>query len=119
MDPARPDVSVELTGAQEVPPVQTAASGKGNFVISSDGAVSGSITTSNIVSTVAHIHAGAAGQNGPVIVPLTKSGENTWVVPSTAKLTEAQLASYKAGGLYVNVHSAKFPGGEIRAQIQP
>ena len=35
------------------------------------------------------------------------------------KLNEAQMASYKAGDLYVNVHSAKNPGGEIRAQLKP
>ena len=40
-----------------------------------------------------------------------------FVAPDGAKLTEAQYAAYKAGNLYVNVHSAKFPNGEVRAQI--
>ena len=66
---------------------------------------------------MAHIHEGAAGANGPVIVPLTKDGD-TYKVPAGAKLTSAQLASFKAGNLYVNVHSAANPGGEIRGQLK-
>jgi hypothetical protein len=110
--------SLTLSGAQEVPPVETPASGSGTITIGADGAVSGSITTQNITSTVAHIHVGAAGTNGPVIVPFVKNGE-TYTAPPGAKLTEAQMASYKAGNLYFNVHSAKHPGGEIRAQLRP
>jgi hypothetical protein len=66
-------VKVKLTGDQEVPPVKTAASGSGTIVISSDKSVSGSITTSGIEGTVAHIHDSVPGQtmcgakNGPVI----------------------------------------------------
>src|SRR5229473_443647 len=66
-------VKVKLTGDQEVPPVKTAASGNGSFVISSDKSVSGSITTSGVEGTAAHIHEGAADKNGPVIIPLTKA----------------------------------------------
>jgi len=40
-------------------------------------------------------------------------------VPAGSKLTDAQYESYKAGNLYVNVHSAANKGGEIRAQIKP
>jgi hypothetical protein len=54
-----------------------------------------------------------------VIIPLTKSGDNTFSVAAGAKLTDAQLESLKAGNLYVNVHSAANPGGELRAQIAP
>ena len=41
-------------------------------------------------ATASHIHEGAAGTNGPVIVPFTKSADNTFVAPDGAKLTEAQ-----------------------------
>lgn len=112
-------VNVKLTGAEEVPPVKTTASGTGSFNISSDKSVSGSITTTGVEGTAAHIHEGPAGKNGPVIVPLTKGANNTWSVAPGAKLTDAQYNSYKAGDLYVNVHSAAHKGGEIRAQLKP
>ena len=109
---------VNLTGAQEVPPVNTQASGNGSFTVASDGSVSGSITTSGLNGVAAHIHQGAPGQNGPVIVPLTKTGDG-WAVAPGAKLNEAQLSAYKAGNTYVNVHTPQNKGGEIRAQLQP
>jgi hypothetical protein len=109
----------KLSGAQEVPPVTTAATGTVNIKVAADGMVSGSVTTSGVVSTMAHIHLAPAGQNGPVIVPLTKNGDNGYTVPAGAKLTPAQLEAYKMGSLYVNVHSATHKGGEIRAQLKP
>ena len=111
------DVKVALSGANEVPPVKTSASGSGTITIADDGAVSGSVSSTGVAGTAAHIHEGAAGANGPVIVPLTKDGD-TYKVPAGAKLTPAQLASFKAGNLYVNVHSAANPGGEIRGQLK-
>ena len=68
---------------------------------------------------MAHIHLAPRGANGPVIVPLTSSGEGAWSVPPGAKLTEEQFRAYKAGNLYVNVHSAQYPAGEVRGQIKP
>jgi hypothetical protein len=112
-------IKVTLSGDQEVPPVKTAASGSGTIVVSSDKSVSGSIRTTGIDATAAHIHEAGAGKNGPVIVPLTKGADNTWSVAAGAKLTDAQYASYLAGNLYVNVHSAANKGGEIRAQLTP
>jgi len=56
----------------------------------------------------------------PFIVPLAKGADgNTWSVASGAKLSDAQYQAYKAGNLYVNVHTAAHKGGEIRAQIKP
>lgn len=111
-------VSVRLSGAEEVPPVSTTASGSGSFRLADDGALSGSVTTKNVAGTAAHIHFGAKGKNGPVIVPLDKNGD-TYSVPAGRKITEAQVKAFKAGELYVNVHSARHKGGEVRAQIQP
>jgi len=112
-------IKVTLSGSAEVPAVSTSASGSGTITINPDMSVSGSVTTTGVTATMAHIHNGAAGKNGPVIIPLTKSGDNTWSVPAGAKLTEAQYAAYKAGDLYVNVHSAEHKGGEIRGQLKP
>jgi len=49
---------------------------------------------------------------------LTKNGD-TYTVPAGAKLSEAQYASFQAGNLYVNVHTAANPGGELRGQLKP
>ena len=108
-----------LSGALEVPPVTTAALGTGSFEIPPDKSITGSVATTGIIATAAHIHEGAAGNNGPVIVPLTKTGDNVWSVAPNTKLTDAQYANYLTGNLYVNVHSAMNPGGEIRAQLKP
>lgn len=108
-----------LTGANEVPAVTTTASGSGRITVAGDGAVSGSVKTTGIAATMAHIHVGAAGKNGPVIVPLSKGADGSWTVPAGAKLTAEQMKSYQAGELYVNVHSDAHKGGEIRAQLTP
>ena len=108
---------VTLTGAQEVPAVTTTATATGVVMIAADRSVSGAITTNGINATAAHIHEGAAGANGPVIVPMVKDGDNRFVFPAGSKVTDAQYDAYKAGKLYVNVHSAANPGGELRAQI--
>lgn len=112
------EMKVALSGDQEVPPVTTKASGKAQIVVKDDMSVSGSVKTEGVKGIAAHIHAGAAGKNGPVVIPLTKSGDNEWTVPADAKLTAAQMTQLKAGGLYVNVHSDAHKDGEIRGQLQ-
>ncbi|HKQ15317.1 MAG TPA: CHRD domain-containing protein [Steroidobacteraceae bacterium] len=113
------DSKVSLTGADEVPAVQTAATGTGTITVGADKSVSGSVKTKGIDGIAAHIHQAAAGKNGPPIVALEKTGDGVWSVPKDSKLTDEQLAAYKAGELYVNVHSAAHKGGEIRAQLKP
>lgn len=113
------DVMVKLSGGEEVPPVSTTASGNGTITINPDMSVSGKVATSGVVGTMAHIHQAEAGKNGPVVIPLEKDGEHNWIVPAGAKLNEAQYQAYKAGQLYVNVHSAENKGGEIRGQLKP
>ena len=111
--------AVKLSGDQEVPPVTTSAAGTGKISVAADGSVSGSITTTGVTGTMAHIHAGAAGKNGPVVIALTSSADGVWSVPAGSKLTPEQLKSYQAGELYVNVHSAANKSGEIRTQLKP
>ena len=108
---------VSLSGAHEVPAVSTGASGSGTVTVRPDGAVSVTVRYSGMAATAAHIHEGAAGSNGPVIVPLSKQGDDMFVSAPGAKMTESQRAAYMAGRTYLNVHSAKNPGGEIRAQL--
>jgi hypothetical protein len=113
------DVKVSLTGAEETPPVTTSATGQGTIHIAKDKSVSGSVKTTGIEGTAAHIHVGAKGEAGPPIITLTKGADGSWSVPAGSKLTDEQWADYKAGKLYVNVHSAEHKPGEIRAQLAP
>ena len=112
-------VKVTLSGDQQNPPVSTPASGTGTITVGADKSISGSVTTRGVEGTVAHIHHAPAGRNGPVIIPLTKTSENVWSVPAGRTLTDAQYEAFKAGELYVNVHSANHKPGEIRGQLKP
>lgn len=67
----------------------------------------------------AHIHQGAAGTNGPVLLAFNNpdgtwglSGSDTWT-----DLTDSQVDALFNGGLYLNFHTDDFPGGEVRGQI--
>ena len=112
------DIMVNLSGDQEVPPVTTSASGNGTITVHDDKSIKGKITTSGLKGTGAHIHEGAAGKNGPDFITLQKTADNEWSVPSDAKLTDAQYDAFKAGHLYVNVHSEAHKSGEILGQLK-
>ena len=109
---------IRLTGGTQVPPVNTPASGSGTVTVNADRTVVARIVVVDMTPTAAHIHQAAAGANGPVIVPFVKQGDNVFVAPEGAKMTEDQYRAYKAGNTYVNVHSAKNPSGEVRAQLK-
>ena len=108
-----------LSGAEEVPPVNTQASGINRIAVIGDKTVTGSVEVRNLDATAVHIHLAPKGQNGPVIIPLVKTGENVWSVPPNTMLSSAQFDAFRSGNLYVNVHSAANPNGEIRAQLKP
>ena len=108
-----------MSAAEEVPSNASAATGIGSLVVDpTNRAVSGSIILTGVTATAAHIHLGAVGVNGAVIVPLTQTTPGTWSVPASTTFTADQLKAYKQGNLYFNAHSAAFPGGEIRGQIR-
>ncbi len=111
------EIKLALKGDHEVPMVKSEGTGTGSITVGDDGAVSGKISTKGIKGTAAHIHESASGKNGPVAIPLTKDGD-TYSVPKGSKLTTAQLAQFKAGNLYVNVHTEAHPDGELRAQLK-
>jgi hypothetical protein len=113
------NVNVSLSGAEQVPPVNTAARGSGSFTVKDDHSVSGSVTISGLAPVAAHIHVGARGANGPVAVGLTKSSDTVWVVPAGARFNDDQYKAFLAGQTYVNFHTPAHKGGEIRAQLQP
>ena len=127
---APPSYKTVLTGEKEVPPVNTAASGLSDISVRTGKCPSaassgdclnlvGTVQTTGVAGTAAHVHHGGPGQNGPVVVPLVKTGADVWSVPVGTTLTDAQYQAYLAGQLYVNVHSDAYKDGEIRAQIRP
>lgn len=109
-----------LSGANEVPPNASTATGTGVLSLNPvTNEIRGFVKTTGITGTVAHIHEGLPGVIGPVSVPLTETpvGSGLWVVPDGSILTAGQVASFNAGNLYFNVHSAANPVGEIRGHI--
>jgi len=111
-----------LTGAQEVPPNSSLATGDVHAKLDNDGKslrVMLKFTGLGSNFTAAHIHTGAAGTNGPPIVtfdglPTATSGS---LQNFAATLTDVQAADLAAGRLYINVHSTGYPDGEIRGQL--
>lgn len=107
-----------LSGPEETPPTTSTARGRGVLIVDeATGAARGFVGSTGLVSTNAHIHLAPRGTPGPISIPLRKEGE-IWVVPETTVLTPEQLAAFRAGTLYYNVHTAANPGGEIRGQIE-
>jgi len=111
----------ELSGAEQVPPVVTDASGVGVSTVNSEtGAISATIFVTGLdAATMAHIHAGAEGENGDVIIGLEQDADNPgiWRTPAASTLTVEQVEAYEAEALYFNVHSDTNSGGEIRGQL--
>jgi hypothetical protein len=117
-----PVIDVGVSGAEVFPRTNSNATGTGQLTFNLvTGVVTGGFTLTGITATLAHIHTGIAGTNGPVIVDFLQSASdpNRWDVEAGDVLNADQVNALLAGQLYVNVHSAAHPGGEIRGQIKP
>ncbi len=115
---------VPLSGAQEVPPVQTPAAGSADITYDpATRIVIWTITYSGVASpvTMAHFHGPAAqGKNAPPVVWLSKQGSPVeGSVKGQATLTPEQAEQFTSGILYINVHSKDHPAGELRGQVVP
>lgn len=111
-----------LSGASEVPANASAATG--TVIVrynreSNELELTGDYQGLTTAITGSHIHTGTAGVNGAVIVSLTNTGGTFGGLSATATLTESQEAQLLNTGLYVNIHSSTFPGGETRTQLFP
>ena len=137
-----------LTGAQEAPdPVDTSAQGQAKFQLSKDGTeLDFKLIVANLDNVLqAHIHCGAPGVAGPVVLFLYPDGPPPVLIPGTSNgvLSEGTrtnsdiiprpdspacpggvanfddlIAKMRSGEAYVNVHTTAFPGGEIRGVIR-
>lgn len=126
-----------MSGDQEVPPVDTTATGKTTFRTSNnDTSIKYKVNITGFPNaTGAHIHMGKAGTNGDVIVDLltdkkknpTKLGmairgnitDSSLTGPMQGKTLADLITAINNGDTYVNVHTQTHPDGEIRGQIQP
>lgn len=126
-------LTAELSGANEVPAVESEGNGIAIFNLSRDG-ISYKLAVENIDEvTQAHIHLAEAGANGPVVAFLfgfVEGGVTTDGVLARGTITEGDLVgplagmplsalvdALRNGGAYVNVHTVDHPAGEIRGQV--
>jgi len=104
-----------LSGANEVPPNASMASGFTVLGINqSTLTVNYNVQTNVANSTAGHLHTAPPGQNGGVTVPYAGTGPN---FAGAAVTTAAVIENLKSRALYSNVHSMAFPGGEVRGQM--
>lgn len=125
--------SVRLSGDQEVPPVRTSGKGKGKVVIDSEKEeVHYDIQVKRLSSDIdrdigVHFHQGERGENGPVLKTLNIEDSDkckhyrfkgTWSSKdATEPLTQKDLDDLLSGRVYVNIHTLKYPDGEVRGQV--
>jgi hypothetical protein len=123
-----------LSGSESVPAVVTMAKGDATFtVIKDEEALSYYVTVADIENvTAAHIHLGKKGENGAPVALITnekKDGKFSGTLAEgtitkkdlmgsmTGKSVEDLIKQIKKGNAYINVHTDKYPNGEIRGQI--
>lgn len=125
-----------LSGNEVAPPVKTMANGEATFQLSKDGKeLTYKVTVSDIENvTAAHIHQGAMGKSGPPVALIDIKGKKEGKVSGTlaeGSITSKDLMSsfkgktvkdlakeIEAGNTYINIHTAKYPDGELRGQIK-
>ena len=125
-------VATNMTGAKEVPPVNTMATGTASFV-NNQTVIDYDLSVSDLYNaTAAHIHQGKVGANGPIVVTLYKTSDPSpglfggYSGNITSSMLEGPLKGKQLAALvdllgngqaYVNVHTIKYKNGEIRDQV--
>lgn len=113
-------LTANLTGAEEVPgPGDPDGTGTAQITLDeSAGEVCFEISAQNIdTATAAHIHEGATGSSGGVVVPLQPPAEGTATGCAQADQAVVQQIAQNPSNYYVNVHNAEFKAGDIRGQL--
>jgi hypothetical protein len=110
-----------LNGESETPPNTTSGSGSASVDLdTATNTLSWTINYKGLTgpATGAHFHGPApTGKAAGVAVPIT--GDLASPIKGSAKVTATQIKDLKAGQLYVNIHTAAHPDGEIRGQLGP
>ncbi|HET9984965.1 MAG TPA: CHRD domain-containing protein [Longimicrobiales bacterium] len=120
-----------MTDAEEVPPTGTAATGRATYMLTGR-TITYTITVEGLSgpAVAAHIHVGAKGVNGPIVLPFSPASvasgqlasgtidlDQPIVFGSSSITGDSLLVLMNNGNAYTNVHTAAHPGGEIRGQI--
>ena len=120
---ASENFQVQLTGAQQVPAVQTDGTATADLTYDpATRVLSWSVSYSGLSSpvTMAHFHVGAEGKNGKPAVWVSKMGTPPAnPITGQATLTADQAKQFLAGDWYINVHTKDHPAGELRGQVVP
>jgi len=126
----------QLSGQDEVPAVETSATGDAKFTIPANDTMKFKVNVTGISNaSAAHIHMGKAGENGKPIVDLLNAPESKdkdtaygmifrgnitdsiLTGPMQGKTLDDLAAAMDSGDTYVNVHTSEHPDGEIRGQL--
>lgn len=109
-----------LSGAQENPAVATSATGYARVVLNeSTQTINYTVVYTGLSSaqTAGHIHTAALGVNGPVTIGFAVVGGTAGTITGSSAITAPQIATLRAHGMYVNIHTTNNAGGEIRGQL--
>jgi len=112
------NLKAELKASNEVPPNDSKGTGSVTATFDTDSkklSWKGSLSGLSGPVTAAHFHAGEAGKNGAIAVPIAGAEKGSF--EGSATLTDAQVADLMGGKWYVNIHTAANKAGEIRGQI--
>jgi DNA-binding beta-propeller fold protein YncE len=123
--PTTRQFSAKLSGSEEVPPTDSEASGAASFSVK-DNLISYNIEVSRMDVSGAHLHEGEKNTNGYIVADLA-AGEKVEGSISSSDLTgplegktlKDIVELMEKGSIYVNLHSAIFPDGEIRGEVKP
>lgn len=126
----------QLSGQNEVPPVESSATGEAEFTVPANGTIKYRVNITGLSNaSAAHIHAGPEGENGDVVAdllntPESKDKDTTYGMVFRGNVTDSSLkgpmegktlddlaAAMDSGETYVNVHTAENPDGELRGQL--
>lgn len=113
------NLHANLTGASEVPPTPSKGIGTVDANLDTNArTLTWEVTYSGLSgkATAAHFHGPAAkGKNAPPVLPI--KGALASPIRGKAKLTAKQMKNLQNGLWYFNIHTAKYPKGEIRGQL--
>jgi hypothetical protein len=105
-----------INGSQEVPPTPSAATGTFTGVYDKEtNVLTYTVTYTGITPQAGHLHRGAPGTTGPIVVPFNSLSSP---ITGTFIFSEADEALLLNNGFYANLHTPAYPGGEIRGDIK-